>query len=63
VGDDAQARIVVALGEDRLGVVGGAVVDDDDLEVAEALRKTGVYAAAYDPSPVIGSDHDAESGI
>ena len=63
MGDDAQAEVVVVLGQNRGRVVRGAVVDDDDLEVPEGLGQAAVDAAPYDPRAVVRRDHDAEGGM
>ncbi len=51
--------------DDVGGVVGGAVVDDEDFGIPAALGDAGEYAieGVLDPGAlVVGGDHDAEAG-
>src|SRR5205823_825577 len=60
--EDAQP-IVLHLVEDRRGPVGGAIVDDEELEVVERLREHALERLAQEPLPVAnGQDYaDARS--
>ena len=61
LGDDAQRRPAFELLEDRLRVVGGAIIDEDDLEVGVAQPLHRAQAGLDGAGAVVGADDHAAS--